>query len=81
MLASVFCFLTTFLNVIIAQNLEPLKDLGVLEGTKIFVWDGSQVIVFVLIKISIFIFFFYLHFFSSLKFKNASFVNLEYFFK
>lgn len=26
-----------------SQNLEPLKDLGILEGTKIFVWDGSQV--------------------------------------
>ncbi|GFS61409.1 ubiquitin carboxyl-terminal hydrolase 40 [Trichonephila inaurata madagascariensis] len=25
-----------------SQNLESLKDLGILEGTKIFVWDGKQ---------------------------------------
>ncbi|KFM66255.1 Ubiquitin carboxyl-terminal hydrolase 40, partial [Stegodyphus mimosarum] len=26
-----------------SQNLETLKDLGILEGTKVFVWDGLQV--------------------------------------
>ncbi|CAL1267253.1 unnamed protein product [Larinioides sclopetarius] len=25
-----------------SQNFETLKDLGILEGTKIFVWDGKQ---------------------------------------
>ncbi|GFX09973.1 ubiquitin carboxyl-terminal hydrolase 40 [Trichonephila clavipes] len=36
---------TKFLHYIffvVAQNLESLKDLGILEGTKIFVWDGKQ---------------------------------------
>ena len=48
---------------LLAQNLEPLKDLGILEGTKIFVWDGSQVITFIhdfLFLIAIFICLFYL---------------------